>query len=93
MQALQPLLTQAGGPLHAPEQAERVFSYTTPDDLRLQMWRTCKNANLPHISPSDLRKAALRDHLPAREGTGYSHPQAHKRALKYAQQVAEKAQV
>lgn len=93
MQALQPLLAQAGGPLHASEQAERVLTYAGPDDIRLKMWRTCKNANLPHISPSELRKAALRDHPPAREGTGYSSPQAHRRALKYAQQVAEKAQV
>ncbi|GAA5534093.1 hypothetical protein [Deinococcus aluminii] len=90
LRALHPLLAQAGGPLHAPEQAERVFPYANDQDFRLELWKLCKQANLPLISPSDLRRASLRDHPQGPAEKGFSNPQAYKDALKYAGQVLRK---
>lgn len=90
LQALDPLLRQAGGPLHTQDDPSPVFPYRTSDDLRLLLWRTCKNANLPSINPSDLRAAGLRDHPPVHDQAGFRNPQAYRRALKYAQQVTRK---
>ncbi|GGL20630.1 hypothetical protein [Deinococcus radiotolerans] len=46
--ALEPLLKAAGGPLYATEQALPIFAMT-PEDLRTQLWKACKVADIPHI--------------------------------------------
>ncbi|QFP75179.1 hypothetical protein [Deinococcus sp. AJ005] len=88
--ALKPLLSRAGGPLHAPQKAQRVFSFKNADDVRLQLWKVCQAANLtPTIGPRELRLASLRDFPQAPPGSGFSNPQAYERALRHATTLTE----
>lgn len=89
LSALTPLLSQAGGPLHAPERGQRIFAFKNADDLRLQLWKTSQAANLsPTTGPRELRLASLRDFPQAPPGAGFSNPQAHERALRHAASLA-----
>jgi len=85
LQALTPLLSRAGGPLHAEEQAERVFPFENPDALRLEFWKTCKRAGLSPFGPRELRLAGIRDHRLPPQQAGFSNPQAYARALRQAE--------
>lgn len=61
-QALDHLLAQHGGPLHTPE--GRVFPYQNLDALRTRLFQVTREANLPFISPTRLRKLALLNAMP-----------------------------
>lgn len=83
IQALEPLLASAGGPMHAHDDAH-VFPYRTQDDLRLAIFRVCQGANLPFIGPSQIRRASLRDFPLAQTDAGYADP----RSFELAQTLA-----
>ncbi|UBV45179.1 hypothetical protein LAJ19_20430 (plasmid) [Deinococcus taeanensis] len=87
--ALEPLLKEAGGPLYATENALPIFPIT-PEDLRTQLWKACKVAEIPHIPLSALRRASLRDHPARMTGSGFSNDQAYRRALRLAGKVVDK---
>ncbi|WP_189075028.1 hypothetical protein [Deinococcus sedimenti] len=87
--ALDPLLKEAGGPLYATEKALPIFPIT-PEDLRAQLWKACKVAEIPHIALSALRRASLRDHPARMASSGYSNDQAYRRALRLAGKVVDK---
>ncbi|MDV6375587.1 hypothetical protein [Deinococcus arenicola] len=90
LSALTPLLSQAGGPLHAPQRGQHVFAFKNADDLRLHLWKTCQAVNLsPAAGPRELRLASLRDFPQAPPGSGFSNPQAYERALRHAAALAE----
>ncbi|WP_019008840.1 hypothetical protein [Deinococcus aquatilis] len=82
--ALQPLLTRAGGPLHASEELQ-IFPYDSLDALRLQTLKLCRAANVEFVSPAVLRRCGLRDHDLTAQQAGFSDPQAYKLALDVAQ--------
>lgn len=91
LKALQPLLSRAGGPLHASQKGQRVFAFKNADDLRLQLWKVCQAASLsPAIGPRELRLASLRDFPQAPPGSGFSNPQSYERALRHATALAER---
>ncbi|PTA66588.1 hypothetical protein [Deinococcus arcticus] len=87
--ALEPLLKEAGGPLYATEKALPIFPMTA-EDLRAQLWKACKVAEIPHIPLSALRRASLRDHPARMAASGFSNDQAYRRALRLAGKVVEK---
>ncbi|GGN47891.1 hypothetical protein [Deinococcus daejeonensis] len=87
--ALEPLLKEAGGPLYATEKALPIFPITA-EDLRAQLWKACKVAEIPHIPLSALRRASLRDHPARMAASGFSNDQAYRRALRLAGKVVEK---
>lgn len=87
--ALEPLLKEAGGPLYATEKALPIFPMS-PEDLRAQLWKACKVADIPHIPLSALRRASLRDHPARMAASGFSNDQAYRRALRLAGKVVEK---
>ncbi len=68
--ALTPLHRQAGGVFaHGP-----VLPYKQERDLRAALFQACRAADIPYASPSELRRASLRDHLHTTVSAGY-HPQ------------------
>ena len=69
LQALQPLLTAAGGELYA---VGRVFPYAGDRELRAALFRACKAANVPYTPPGELRRVSLRDHLHTPQSAGFS---------------------
>ncbi|MFC4424813.1 hypothetical protein [Deinococcus navajonensis] len=87
--ALEPLLKAAGGPMYAPEQAGPLIPWSA-EELRLQLWKACKVAEIAHIPLNVLRRASLRDHPARMAASGFSNDQAYRRALRLAGKVVEK---
>lgn len=86
--ALQPLRPAAGGELYA---QGRVFAYAQERDLRLALFRACKDANVRYTPPGELRRVSLRDHAHTPQSAGFSAHDTRKlvRATALAQGVAE----
>ncbi|MFK7604217.1 hypothetical protein ACI3L1_18635 [Deinococcus sp. SM5_A1] len=69
LQALNPLITEAGGELYA---AGRVLPYAGDRELRAALFRACKGANVPYTPPGELRRISLRDYHHTSQSAGFS---------------------
>lgn len=90
LHALQPLLKQAGGPLHTQDSPKAIFPFENRDAFRLPLWRACKVAGIGNISPRELRLCSLRDHAHTPSDVGFVNAESYRRAIKHAEDLAER---
>lgn len=88
--AIQPLLTQAGGPLHTEDDSRKIFKFENRDAFRLPLWKACKNAGVANISHRELRLCGLRDHPQHPSDLGFVNGQAWERAKRHAAGLAQR---
>ncbi|MFC4453939.1 hypothetical protein [Deinococcus sonorensis] len=88
--SLERLLAQAGGPLADPQGP--IFPYRTLDDLRRALFALSLQANVPFISPSQLRQVSLRDvdHTASSAGFASQRREPFEQAVALARSVSEK---